>query len=707
MLDITYGGTKNNAVVSMLVEELKNAPLNGDLFIGYPMLGGIEGRIEVDALLLTAEHGLIAIDLQSPGVSDLDAPSAEAAKKRQDDIFVSLENKLKSYSSLRDRRSLAFDINVVSIVPEISGTSDDGTHVLATAQTLLNVIEDFNPLQPDLHKSLNAALQHTATIRPSKKRADIEHANSRGAKMRRIEASIANMDAWQKKAAIEFPESPQRIRGLAGSGKTVVLAQKAAILHAKNPEWKIAVTFQTRSLYQQFQNLIERFYRELTLDDPDWTKLKILHAWGSAAFSGLYYETAKEIGHSVKDFSYAKSRYGYDRAFEGICTELLNDLKARPSSSLFDAVLIDEAQDFPQPFFEIVYHITPDPHRIVWAYDELQNLGDYTMPPATELFGSREDGKPNVDLKNQEGSPQQDIVLPICYRNTKWALTLAHGLGFGVYRERGLVQFFDAPELWDDIGYRFLKGQPKGGSKVVVERKPNSSPDYFDDLLTAEEAVQIGRFDSAAKQYQWIATQIKKNIEEDELEPDDIMVIFCEPRSIKSESAKLVKVLAGLKIPAHVAGVTASRDRMFNAHSVALTGIYRAKGNEAPVVYVVNAEHCYDGFELSKKRNILFTAMTRSRAWVTITGVGSEMQKLQREASCIMTNEFRLDFKYPSKEEIAKIKRLHRDMPQDEKMAIENDLEGVLRLVQRIEDGDLDPAVLPDSVQKLVERVRR
>lgn len=707
MLDITYGGTKNNAVVSMLVEELKDSPLNGDLYIGYPMLGGIEGRIEVDALLLTAEHGLVAIDLQSPNANDLNSPGAESAKKRQDDIYVSLENKLKSYSSLRDRRNLAFEINVVSIVPEITGQSDDGTHLLATAATLSNVIEAFDPLPNELHKALNAALQHTATIRPPKKRADVEDANSRGAKMRRIEASIANMDAWQKKAAIEFPEGPQRIKGLAGSGKTVVLAQKAAILHAKNPDWTIAVTFQTRSLYQQFRNLIERFYRELTLDDPDWTKLKVLHAWGSAAYSGLYYETAKKIGHSVKDFAYAKSRYGYDRAFEGICGELLGDLKARESAPIFDAVLIDEAQDFPQPFFEIVYRITPDPHRIVWAYDELQNLGDYTMPPATELFGMQPDGKPNVDLKNQKGSPQQDIVLPICYRNTKWALTLAHGLGFGVYRERGLVQFFDAPELWGDIGYRFLKGQPRGGSKVVVERKPNSSPDYFDDLLDANEAVQVGRFDTTAKQYQWIAAQIKKNIEEDELEPDDIMVIFCQPISIKSESAKLVKALAALKIPAHVTGVTASRDRMFNPHSVALTGIYRAKGNEAPAVYVVNAEYCYDGFELSKKRNILFTAMTRSRAWVTITGVGPNMQKLQKEASCITNNEFRLEFKYPSKDEIAKIKRLHRDMPQDEKMAIENDLEGVLRLVQRIEAGDLDPAALPDSVQELVERVRK
>lgn len=46
-----------------------------------------------------------------------------------------------------------------------------------------------------------------------------------------------------KKAAFEIPEGPQRIRGLAGSGKTIVLALKAAYLHTQYPDMKIAVTF--------------------------------------------------------------------------------------------------------------------------------------------------------------------------------------------------------------------------------------------------------------------------------------------------------------------------------------------------------------------------------------------------------------------------------------------------------------------------------
>ena len=41
------------------------------------------------------------------------------------------------------------------------------------------------------------------------------------------------MDKWQRTATYEIPNKPQRIRGLAGSGKTIVLALKALIYISK------------------------------------------------------------------------------------------------------------------------------------------------------------------------------------------------------------------------------------------------------------------------------------------------------------------------------------------------------------------------------------------------------------------------------------------------------------------------------------------
>src|SRR5437588_9874181 len=100
----------------------------------------------------------------------------------------------------------------------------------------------------------------------------------------------------QKQAAIESPDGPVRIRGLAGSGKTIVLALKAAYLHTQHPEWTIAVTFWTRSLYQQFEDLIRRFTFEYLMDEPDWEKLRILHAWGGGGREGVYSQIASHCG---------------------------------------------------------------------------------------------------------------------------------------------------------------------------------------------------------------------------------------------------------------------------------------------------------------------------------------------------------------------------------------------------------------------------
>jgi superfamily I DNA and RNA helicase len=103
----------------------------------------------------------------------------------------------------------------------------------------------------------------------------VQKSNSKGAILKAIEKEIANLDQWQKKAAIEVPDGPQRVRGLAGSGKTVVLALKAAYLQAQHPDWNIVVTFHTRSLSQQFKDLIER----LLWNIPETSRIGIVCAY--------------------------------------------------------------------------------------------------------------------------------------------------------------------------------------------------------------------------------------------------------------------------------------------------------------------------------------------------------------------------------------------------------------------------------------------
>jgi superfamily I DNA and RNA helicase len=705
MLDIAFGERKNSAAVESLVNALRPLNLDGSLYVGYPLLSSVEGTLAVDALLTCLQHGVIAFDLSSNG-DNYDNGWLQKVESKQNDVFASLSSKLLEYRELRRGRSLAFEVATVTYLPAYDGEESEEA-LIATPASLGELIHELPPIDANLLEHLNAAIQRTTTIKPKKKRANVVKQNSRGVTIREIEQKIANLDAWQKRAAIEFPEGPQRIRGLAGSGKTIVLAQKASLLHAKYPDWEIVVTFNTRSLYQQFQNLIRRFSFELIRDEPDWNKLKIMHAWGSAGSAGVYSEIAKAHGKSPRDFSYARRSYSYGLAFSGICQELLKEIKEQKPIELFDAVLIDEAQDFPTEFFQLVYQASREPKRIVWAYDELQNLGDYTMPPAEALFGKNDDGTSRVTLANQPEQPQQDIILPVCYRNTPWALATAHSLGFGIYRAEGLVQMFDDTDLWNDIGYEVAAGNLESGKQVVLARRANASPAYFAELMNPQDAISARVFASAADEAEWVAQEIKKNITRDELDYDDILIIVADPISIRSSGARMMRALQEEKITSHLAGVTATRDALFFENSVAITSIHRAKGNEAPMVYVIGTESCFQGFELSRKRNIVFTAITRSRAWVRLSGVGADMTALKAEIDSIFEKNFRLDFRYPTQQQIKKLKRIHRDMSKTEKATIKRDLEGLERTLKRLDAGEISPDSLSANVQELLRALTR
>jgi superfamily I DNA and RNA helicase len=104
-----------------------------------------------------------------------------------------------------------------------------GEAQLSTIENLPNILPLDVWLTPPQYQILNSVIGRTATIRPRKRRTNVTRDNSRGATLKELERHIANLDAWQKRAAIEMPTAPQRIRGLAGSGKTIVLALKAAI----------------------------------------------------------------------------------------------------------------------------------------------------------------------------------------------------------------------------------------------------------------------------------------------------------------------------------------------------------------------------------------------------------------------------------------------------------------------------------------------
>jgi len=483
----------------------------GILYIGYPIIGTAEGSFPIDAVFVSRKQGLVVFNLiEGRDIGDYSVD--------QDDSFNKLESKLRSHRALVSGRNLQVEISPVTFAPareDLTGVIADG-YPICNETTLRDCLNGFEWQTPSFYESLVAVLQSISTIRKGRKNRDIKKADSRGAKLKNLEDSIANLDNLQGRAVIETVESVQRIRGLAGSGKTIILALKAAYLHAQHPEWKIAVTFQTRSLKGQFRRLINTFTIEQTNEEPNWDNLQILHAWGAPGGgdrSGMYFRFCEKAGVEFHDFSFAKRTYRRGAEFEGVCQAALD---ARPNlTGDFNAILVDEAQDLPPAFLRICYEMLDADKRLVYAYDELQNLSNESLPSPEEIFGKDVNGQPRVRFAEaQENRPQQDIILEMCYRNPRPLLVTAHAMGFGIYRPpdpaigTGLVQIFDNKNLWREVGYVVSDGELRDGSEVTLSRTEESSPMILEDHSPIDDLVQFHCFQTAEDQAKWVADSI-------------------------------------------------------------------------------------------------------------------------------------------------------------------------------------------------------
>lgn len=150
-----------------------------------------------------------------------------------------------------------------------------------------------------------------------------------------------------------------------------------------------------------------------------------------------------------------------------------------------------------------------------------------------------------------------------------------------------------------------------------------------------------------------------------------------------------------------IAGVTTSRDKFSQSGSVTFTGIYRAKGNEAGMVYIINAQDCFDSWsqnQVALIRNRLFTAITRSKAWVRVYGHGPQMSNLINEWNKLVADDFALRFTYPTPAEKTKLKLINRDMTVQERTKHIRLARNLEEIVNALKNGELQSDLLPKDI---------
>lgn len=564
--------------------------------------------------------------------------------------------------------------------------------VLVCAQENIQLTPTSEVLKENDYKCLVSIIQNANIINKSTNIYVEEPAQNISEAIVLNDKRIALFDYDQMTASLTITaDKSERIRGLAGSGKTVLLAMKAARLHKRFPDKKIAFVFYTKSLYNQATNLIRKYYNQIADDEPNWDNLLVLHSWGGQTVgNGFYYSVCKACGLPPKTL-----RQG---TLADHCKELL---ESNMLKEIYDFVLIDEAQDFPLEFFLLVQRVAKFPKKVVVAYDELQTTNDIVIPEFEELFGET-DGKPNIILE-----PQHDYILKKSYRNTLEVLITAFAFGFGFYKD--LTQIIQDKTTWEALGFE-TDSVLEPGNRVTVHRPAKNSPNSVTSIYSKEMPVQHFILDNDETVALEASKKIKHLIVEENVKPTDILVI-----DIKMNKSNMLNKIQGYlmeeEIESHIPGVVTDAREFFQDDKVTLSTPRNAKGNEVPIVFVVGCEDIYSKLDMSHKRqsrNFMFISITRSKGWVYLYASGRVKTVFQKEFRDIEKNCPEMIFEYPSEETINTLAKI--DFLTKNPKAKSYDSSIMAKIKQALASGDgeilkqlieLDPS-LKDSLKALL-----
>ncbi|WP_214818425.1 DEAD/DEAH box helicase [Exiguobacterium sp. s59] len=639
------------------------------LYYRYPLLKEFDENLRFPGFMIVSPlHGIIIFSKNEKSDRTFDDDQIFNLYEELDELFGFVLARLIKIPNLRKKRSrreLNVQIESVIYTPNLERdlpSLEDYDHKSIKSLNELNNL--FNSLKTDRIsedklKDIYSIIDGTRNMpRPVKRDVDLDE-NLKGAVLSRLDSQIATFDQQQRLAALTIIDGPQRIRGMAGSGKTIILAMKVALLHLENPDSKILYTFYTKSLYDQVKQLITRFYRMYDDNDPNWDNIHILHAWGGRSLPGVYYNSC--IQNNVKPLALGEAKKrailkdGDMSPFEYICNDLLEKTQGN-LHRVYDYVMIDEGQDFPKTFYWLCRKLVKN-DCLIWAYDELQNILDIELQETLDLFANTygDEGFSLPDLQQKHPHQNNDIVLHKSYRNPAEVLVTAHAIGFGIYNDKPL-QRLENKEHWEDLGYEVINGNCVTGEDTEIKRPLENSPSLISDYYSRDEIVKSYIATSFSDEVEWVCQGIIHDISE-KLLPEDVMIICLDDRNVHEYFKNIEERLQSDEIYVNNILNSYSGDIFHVKGKVTFTTVYRAKGNEAASVYIIGADSLKNDRLNIVARNKLFTSMTRAKAWLRLSGTGEEFKYLIEEISKAKAEFPVMKFVYPGIEEIKTLRR--------------------------------------------------
>ncbi len=151
-----------------------------------------------------------------------------------------------------------------------------------------------------------------------------------------IDEKILALDIEQERFAKSLPFGHYMITGIPGSGKTVALISRAIYLAKLFPNWNILILTYNKSLKYQISSKIESIKEDLIILDIDINNIEV----------STFHQKVMRLS--------SLSPQNYRENAEEFWRDILPNDAIKSAKATYDAILIDEYQDFYKNWFELV-----------------------------------------------------------------------------------------------------------------------------------------------------------------------------------------------------------------------------------------------------------------------------------------------------------------------------------------------------------------
>lgn len=195
------------------------------------------------------------------------------------------------------------------------------------------------------------------------------------------------LDINQEQIAKKIGGGHKIVRGVAGSGKSLVLCAKARMLVQEHPSWNILLTCYNISLASQLKYYIKTFgisdddSKDLTYKIHHQVEVMHFHKLAKSIFRQAKKEWPQFNDQQVRKTSRFKTLKEYEQEAEldemqsALLGQELQNIAMTKNLRLYDAILIDESQDFhPSWLKALTLLLNGDTNFLLLAEDPNQKI---------------------------------------------------------------------------------------------------------------------------------------------------------------------------------------------------------------------------------------------------------------------------------------------------------------------------------------------